>query len=475
MTNACRLGDERFVNTASRAHATRARVPFPTRPFVPRESALFATLRRCSPLALVVVLAACDPPRPSHLASAPPPALPASTADTGIAKRVSQPVSFYATPFEKRPDAATLTVLGRELFFERALSASGRMSCATCHDPEHAWGPSNGLAVQRGGADGKAAGVRAVPSLKYRHDTPAFDEHHTDSDGDDSIDQGPTGGRGWDGRASSAHEQAAIPLLSPFEMANADGDAVVKRLSASPSAAAFRQAFGEHVLQHPEVAWNGILWALEVFQQSPADFYPYDSKYDAYLRGQTSLDPAEKRGLALFNDPAKGNCASCHPSGVKRGALPAFTDHGLIAIGVPRNARIPANADPSYRDLGLCGPWRTDLRDHADYCGRFKTPTLRNVAVRRVFFHNGFYTRLEDVLDFYAERDVHPAKFYPRDRRGRVMIFDDLREADRANVNVEPPFDRKPGESPALDARERADIVAFLHTLTDGYRPARTR
>jgi cytochrome c peroxidase len=380
--------------------------------------------------------------------------------------------SFYATPFEKHPDAAALTALGRVLFFETGLSASGRLACASCHDPAHAWGPPNALAVQRGGADGTAFGVRAVPSLKYRQDTPPFDEHHADTDGDDSIDQGPTGGRGWDGRAESAHEQAALPLLSPFEMANADREAVVRRLAASPSADRFRATFGAHVFDRPAHAWNGLLWALEVFQQSPADFYPYESKYDAYLRGQATLDAAERRGLALFNDPAKGNCASCHPSGVKRSAFPAFTDHGLIALGVPRNARIPANADPAYRDLGLCGPWRTDLQGRADFCGRFKTPTLRNVATRGVFFHNGVFTRLEDVLDFYAERDLHPARFYARDARGRTVPYDDLPPGDRSNVNTDPPFDRKPGDRPALDRRERADIVAFLRTLTDGYRPA---
>jgi cytochrome c peroxidase len=408
-------------------------------------------------------LVACDASTPPPAAAEGPVVAPAPSAPSATA------ASFYATPFEKRPNAAALTSLGRALFFETGLSASGRMSCASCHDPAHAWGPPNGFAVQRGGADGKAWGVRAVPSLKYRHDTPPFDEHHTDSDGDDSVDQGPAGGRGWDGRAASAHEQAALPLLSPFEMANADADAVVLRLAASPSAERFRATFGVLVFERPEWAWNGILWALEVFQQSPADFYPYDSKYDAFLRGQATLEPAEQRGLALFNDPAKGNCASCHPSGVKRGAFPAFTDHGLIALGVPRNARIPANADPAYRDLGLCGPWRTDLQAHPEYCGRFKTPTLRNVATRRVFFHNGVYARLEDVLDFYAERDLRPGRFFARDVRGRVVKYDDLPKGERENVNTEPPFDRKPGERPALDRRERADIVAFLRTLTDGY------
>jgi len=384
-------------------------------------------------------------------------------------RAASMPTSFYATPFERKPDVKTLTALGRALFSERALSASGRLSCASCHDPAHAFGPANGLPVQLGGPDGHAPGVRAVPSLKYHQSLPPFSEHFFDNDGNDSEDQGPTGGLAWDGRADSAHEQAAAPLLSPFEMGNAGSDAVVARLGASPSAALMRDAFGPHVLDDPRHAWNGLLLALEVFQQSPADFYPYSSKYDAYLRGQATLTPAETRGLAAFSDANVGNCAQCHPSSIKRGAFPQFTDAGFIAIGVPRNKAIPANTSPGYFDLGLCGPLRTDLKDHAEYCGLFRTPSLRNVALRGAFFHNGVFTRLDDAVRFYAQRDSNPQRFYPRDAHGKPRKFDDLPEKFQANVNVEAPFGAKAGDKPALTEAQVADIVAFLKTLTDGY------
>ncbi|MFI5233755.1 MAG: cytochrome-c peroxidase, partial [Gemmatimonadales bacterium] len=299
----------------------------------------------------------------------------------GSGRPASKPAApFYSTTFERRPGAATLTALGRALFFDATLSASGRMSCSSCHDPAHAWGPPNRRAVQLGGSDMNTPGVRAVPSLRYLQDTPAFSEHFTDDDDDDGIDQGPAGGRDWDGRASSAHEQARAPLLSAFEMANADSSIVIRKLERSGNAALFRSAFGDRVFDTPAVAWNGLLMALEVFQQSPADFYPYSSKYDAYLHGRVTLSAREARGLALINDPAKGNCAQCHPSGMQRGAAPQFTDRGFVALGVPRNRAIPANARPGYFDLGLCGPLRTDLSAHSEYCGMFKTPTLRNVA-----------------------------------------------------------------------------------------------
>lgn len=386
--------------------------------------------------------------------------------------RTAQPVAvkaFYETAFERKPDAAGLEALGRKLFSDPSLSVSGRQSCASCHSPAHAYGPPNALSVQPGGAEMTDQGQRAAPSLMYRQGTPPFSEHFNDTDGDDGADQGPTGGRTWDGRVSSVHEQAALPLLSPLEMGNADPAAVVARLRASPSAAAFRVAFGERVLDDVPKAWNGLLWALEVFQQSPADFYPYSSKYDAFLRHQTTLSPQEERGLALFNDPRKGNCAQCHPSAIKRGTFPLFTDEGLLALGVPRNRQIAANRDPAWFDMGLCGPMRTDLKAHTEYCGAFKTPSLRNAARRRSFFHNGVFHSLEDVVRFYAQRDSNPERFYPAGADGHVERFDDLPAAFRGNVVSDPPFGRQPGRGAALSEKNVADLVAFLKTLNDGY------
>ena len=170
------------------------------------------------------------------------------------------------------------------------------------------------------------------------------------------------------------------------------------------SAITFRHA----CLRRPGARVPAALLSLEVFQQSPKEFYPYDSKFDAVLRGKATLDPQERRGLALFNDETKGNCASCHPSTIREVRSPRSADFGFVAVGVPRNRAIPANRDPHYFDLGLCGPLRTDLRHVASYCGLFRAPSLRNVAVRRTFFHNGSVHTLEDAVRFYAERDVRP-------------------------------------------------------------------
>jgi cytochrome c peroxidase len=367
-------------------------------------------------------------------------------------------------------EAQALTAIGRQLFFDPGFSASGKLACASCHDPRHAFGPPNPLPVQPGGADLTPSGVRSAPSLRYLQATPHFTEHFfaSDNDGDESIDNGPTGGLTWDGRADRGRDQARLPLLSPSEMANPDAAAVVARMRRAGYGDAFARIYGRGALADGDAAFAAVLRALEAFEQDAASFYPYSSKYDDFLAGKAALSAAEMRGLAVFDDPAKGNCARCHVS--RRGndgTPPQFTDYGLIALGVPRNPAIPANADRGYYDLGLCGPIRSDLAGRPEYCGLFKTPTLRNVAVKQSFFHNGVFRSLRQVIEFYVERDTDPGRWYPRRADGSIDKYDDLPAAYRANVNIEPPFDRLPGDKPALDDAEIDDIVAFLGTLTD--------
>ncbi|MET3246226.1 cytochrome c peroxidase [Burkholderia sp. OAS925] len=364
-----------------------------------------------------------------------------------------------------------MSALGKQLFFDPSLSGSGKLACASCHSPDHAFSPANALSVQLGGSDMHRVGMRAVPTLKYLQSVPAFAEHYHESDdeGDESVDAGPTGGLTWDGRVDRGGDQARIPLLSSFEMGSSPAK-VTAAVKAAPYAGDFRDAFGKDVLDNDDATFKAVLQALETFEQTPELFYPYSSKYDAYLAGKAQLTQAELHGLQLFNDEKKGNCASCHISQrTMDGAPPQFSDFGLIAIGVPRNRALPVNRDSRFYDLGACGPERTDLKGRSEFCGIFRTPTLRNVALKKSFFHNGIYHSLEEVLHFYAERDTNPEKFYPV-VKGKVQKFDDLPRRYWANLNMEPPFDRKPGDKPALDDAEIKDVVAFLNTLTDGYK-----
>ncbi|HEY1413134.1 MAG TPA: cytochrome c peroxidase [Rhodopila sp.] len=366
--------------------------------------------------------------------------------------------------------AAAIADLGRKLFFDPALSASGRMSCASCHDPAHGFSAPNALSVQLGGPDLRRPGIRAVPSLMYGQDLPSFTQHYFESEeeGDESVDQGPTGGRDWDGRVDRARDQARLPLLDSNEMANASPAAVVASVARGALAGDIRRVYGQAVFADPSRAFAAITEALEFYQQTPSVFSPFSSKYDAFLRGTAKLSAQEARGLAIFNDPARGNCAQCHKSEVMAdGRPPLFTDFGFVALGVPRNKAIPANNDPAYFDLGLCGPYRHDLAGRADLCGMFKAPTLRNVALRQSFYHNGVFHSLRQAVAFYAERDTDPGKWYPTGPDGKVRKFDDLPPAYVGNVSQEAPF----GGKRMLSDADVDDLVAFLGTLTDGYRP----
>jgi cytochrome c peroxidase len=405
------------------------------------------------------------------------------------------------------PAVANLSVVaqvGQKLFFDPALSGSGKMSCATCHDPNFAYGPPNNLAVQLGGVGLATQGSRAVPSLRYKDYTPAYQDLLDNPDGISAP--GPGGGFTWDGRADTLAAQARLPLLDPAEMANASPADVVAKIRAASYAALFLQAFGSDAFANPATAFDNATQALQAFQMEDPSFHPYSSKFDLYAGNKIggTLTAAETRGLRLFSDPATGNCASCHYQGAGlNGSSALFTDFSYEAIGVPRNAAIAANANPAYADMGLCGPLRRDhLPATADaansFCGMFKSPTLRNVATRSTFFHNGVIHSLEQAIRFYNTRDTLPQIWYPtvggtpkavndpgfptyglittQYVGGTVQKYDDLPSAYRPNLDTQMPLDgRAAGSTPPMSEQDIADLLCFLKTLTDGYVPPKTQ
>lgn len=352
--------------------------------------------------------------------------------------------------------------LGERIFHDRTLSASGKQACSTCHVDAAGHAQDNALAAQLGGAGLDLQGTRVTPSIRYLSDNTAFHFDEEDT---------PTGGFFWDGRAASLAEQAGGPFLNPLEMAMPSKAAVVARVQQAAYAGAFRLAYGEDIFSRIDEAYAAITDALQAYQLEDTDFRPFSSKYDAHLRGQAVLSTQESRGLALFNDPAKGNCAACHPSErAADGSHPLFTDFSYDNLGVPRNRELVVNADPGYFDLGLCAQPGGQLAARGDLCGAFKVPSLRNVALRQALFHNGHFKTLKDALAFYVQRDTNPEKFYPRRSDGTVDKFDDLPQAYKANVNTsEAPYDRQAGDAPALSDAEIDDVIAFLQTLTDGW------
>ena len=361
--------------------------------------------------------------------------------------------------------------LGKQLFFDASLSASGKMSCATCHQPDYAYAPANNLAVQLGGTDMQQPGTRAVPSLRYLSFTPKFTRHFYIPSSEGLEDEGPTGGFTHDGAAETLSKQAAIPILAANEMANLTAENFSQKLQHSPVANDFIKLFGADVLKSPEKVLELAGNALEAFQTEDYSFHPYTSKFDAVVSGEDQFTESESRGFIVFHDPRKGNCAKCHIDRVGAGGRPAqFTYFEFEAIGAPRNAEIPANKNPAYFDLGICGPVRKDLSKETSYCGMFKTPTLRNVATRQVFLHNGVFKSLDEVIHFYAERDSKPEKWFPKSH-GKIELYNDLPKKYRENVDhITAPFNRKKTDGPVMTEAEMQDLLAFLKTLDDGYR-----
>lgn len=405
-----------------------------------------------------------------------------------------------ATPATPATSALSLAAqAGQKIFFDQAMSGSGKMSCATCHSPDFAYGPPNNLAVQLGGVNLDKQGGRAVPSLRYTQFTPPYADLLDNPDGI-SV-PGPGGGLTWDGRAATLAEQARIPLLAANEMANASAQQIVDKLRLAPYAGLFQQAFGKDALVATDAAFANVLAALQAFQLEDASFHPYSSKFDLYAGNKIggSLSAAEARGLKLFADPNGANCASCHFQGAGlNGSSALFTDFSYEAIGVPRNLAIAANKDPAFFDTGLCKPNRGDHPDKADgsnpFCGMFKAPGLRNVATRSTFFHNGAIGSLEQAIRFYNTRDSMPQLWYPtvggtpkakpdsdfptyglvttQYIGGVVQKYDDLPRAYRANIDTQLPLDgRAAGSAPPMSETDIADLICFLKTLTDGYKP----
>ena len=385
--------------------------------------------------------------------------------------------------------------LGKRLFFDANLSVSGKQSCASCHLPTIAYGPPNGLPAQLGGSDLSRQGVRAVPSLTYLWRTPSF-SIGPDSDHDSDhpaaapstvqptglpltakrADQAPVatalvpqGGLFWDGRAATLQAQAEGPLLNPLEMANPTAESVAGKLHAYESDLV--RLFGARVLDNRGLLMHAALFAISRFEIEDLSFHPYTSKFDDWLEGRTAFTTEEMRGYRAFNDPHKGNCGACHVDAPRLDwQPPLLTDNEYEALAVPRNPELASNHDPSYFDMGICGPYRTDMSAQSDYCGMFRTPSLRNVARRSVFFHNGRYHSLRDVMQFYNLRDVDPDRIYPKRVDGSLDIYDDMPAQYHRNVDIiDAPFGHRLGEKPPMSEQDIDDIIAFLGTLNDGY------
>jgi cytochrome c peroxidase len=335
---------------------------------------------------------------------------------------------------------ATKAELGAQLFNDPNLSEPAGQSCADCHDAKTAFVDPEFERVSPGVLRDRV-GSRNAQTAMYAQFIPPL---HKDAHGK------MIGGLFWDGRASSLEEQAALPFLNPLEMNNPDKAAVVAKV-AKAYGPQFRELFGKDAFADTDRAFGHVTEAIAAFERTPA-FAPFSSKYDRYLAGKAELTPSEARGLAIFEDPARGNCASCHPSRpTTDGTPPMFTNFAYENLGLPKFAdnpfyRLPKQLNPdgaAFIDRGLM----TTTQDPA-HDGAFRVPTLRNIAMTSPYGHNGYVHRLDEFIELITGscNRKAPCKLPPPEVAAHA----------KRNLAAGP-----------LSRQDVMELVAFLQTLTD--------
>lgn len=344
-------------------------------------------------------------------------------------------------------DEATL---GNLLFFDPNLSANRTQSCATCHVPDAGFADPRGqgaAAAASLGDDGKSLGDRNAPTASYAALTPKF---HKNTAGNYA------GGQFLDGRANDLQAQAGGPPLNPLEMGMASQADVVARLRENPVYVdAMRTLYGNDIFYDVDRAYASMTQAIARFEQTPF-FSPFDSKYDRFLVGEYEMTSDEELGMTLFFSEQFTNCNICHQLKTTPGAGgETFSNYEYHNIGVPVNSALRALNGVTAIDPGLLNH---PAIDDPEQRGKFKTPTLRNVAVTAPYMHNGVFSELRTVVLFYNKYNS---------RSPRRQINPETNQAWR-NPEIDGTLSLTQLEiGPPLDDRRIDALVAFLKTLTD--------
>jgi cytochrome c peroxidase len=297
--------------------------------------------------------------------------------------------------------------LGRRLYYDPQLSLDSTISCASCHGPQTGFSDARSVSIGVGGK----TGTRHSPTV---------------------INSAYSGLQFWDGRAASLEEQAVGPMANPVEMAHSL-DGVVKRVQAD---ATYREPFKK--------AWGTDQITIDMVAKSIASFErtviagdsPFDRFY--YGRDKNALSPAAQRGLKIFTDPKKANCQVCHTIGQ---TYALFTDNKFHNLGVG------ADLNGKLTDVGRYAVTKND----ADM-GAFKTPSLRNLAHREPYMHDGTFPNLKESLNHYIgggnmndhlDKEMHALDFLTFDERDDLLAFLDSLNGKLPD-NIGPPADLAP-------------------------------
>ncbi len=340
--------------------------------------------------------------------------------------------------------------LGEKLFSDINLSLNRTQSCATCHDAEHAFIDPRENTVQKAvsvGDDNVSLGDRNTPTAAYAAFAPNFS----------FTNNSAKGGQFLDGREPDLKGQAGQPPLNPVEMGMPDKASVVLRLQENEEyVAAFKSLFGETIFENTDKAYLAMTESIAQFEKTDL-FSPFDSKYDRSLKGEYTFTNQERLGEAIFFSNQFTNCNSCHQLKAFGGSREeTFSDYTYHNLGIPVNTAVRAvnGKDSDFIDHGLLdNPKITD----ASHDGKFKVPTLRNVAVTAPYMHNGVFQDLRTVVLFYD-------KFNNTARLNNPETGLPWR-APEVNPNLA--LETEEFKAPALKDDRVDALVAFMKLLTD--------
>ncbi|MBC7605641.1 MAG: cytochrome B6 [Burkholderiales bacterium] len=330
--------------------------------------------------------------------------------------------------------------IGKAIFFDTNLSNPIGQACASCHSPEKAFSDPNNAAISQGALP-NSFGKRNAPSLSYNVFSPLrfYNE----------VDETYVGGLFLDGRALNLQEQFIHPLLNPIEMNNTSAAEVGNKIRNASYFSNLVSIYGAATSDSALLSYAAD--ALSKYQKS-SEVNSFTSKFDYASKGLVSYSEDEKKGLNLFKDKAK--CALCHVlDGDETTGKVLFTDFTYDNIGVPRNEMHPFYNQPlsvnpegiNFIDLGI-----GTIVNQPQHNGKFKVPTLRNIAITGPYFHNGSFSTLKEVIHFYNVRDLNTNEF------GVAEYSQNLNVTELGNLQ--------------LTETEEYQLETFLLTLTDHYR-----
>lgn len=339
--------------------------------------------------------------------------------------------------------------LGEMLFFDTRLSKNQTESCATCHNPKHAFVDDRNNTIDARvslGDDGKSLGDRNAPSAAYAALSPEF--HY------DKKKKVYKGGQFWDGREKHLSGQAGGPPLNLIEMGMSSKEEVINRLKEDATyIALFSEVYGKDIFKNSAKAYEAMTKAIAAFESTTA-FSSFDSKYDKYLRGEYELTAQEELGKSLFFSNNNTNCATCHVLKGEDKEGETFTNYEYHNIGVPSNPFLAERGitKPGFVDKGLAN--NPNAKGKANE-GKFKVPSLRNVAVTGPYMHNGVFKDLRTVILFYDKfnnttRELNPETNQPW-----------------GEPEVAHSISKKEMQAKRLSEQKVDALVAFLKLLTD--------